>query len=345
WDTMEPVIAQVFEQFADGKPVTPAGSFPRIPHADALLKYGSDKPDLRNPIEIVDVTDHFVGSGFGIFASLVESGARIRAIPAPGAGAGSRKFFDEMNNWARGEGYSGLGYINIKDGVPGGPIAKNHGEEATAKLIAALGLGDNDGVFFAAGKEAQAAKLAGLARTRVGETLDLIDKDRFALCWIVDFPFYEYDEDTKSVDFAHNPFSMPQGGLEALNTQDPLTINAYQYDMVCNGFEIASGSIRNQSPELMVKAFELVGLSQQDVEDRFGGLYRAFQYGAPPHGGMAAGVDRIVMLLCGAQNLREITLFPMNQKAEDLLMGAPSAAEFKQLRELHVRVVEPQAKG
>ncbi|MEC3951220.1 aspartate--tRNA ligase [Sphingobium sp. HWE2-09] len=345
WNTMEPVIAQVFEQFADGKPVTPAGSFPRIPHAEALLKYGSDKPDLRNPILITDVTEHFVGSGFGIFASLVESGSVIRAIPAPGAGAGSRKFFDEMNNWARGEGYSGLGYINIKDGVPGGPIAKNHGEEATAKLIAALGLGPNDGVFFAAGKESQAAKLAGLARTRVGETLDLIDKDRFDLCWIVDFPFYEYDEDTKSIDFAHNPFSMPQGGLDALNNQDPLTINAFQYDMVCNGFEIASGSIRNQSPELMVKAFELVGLSQQDVEDRFGGLYRAFQYGAPPHGGMAAGVDRIVMLLCGAQNLREITLFPMNQRAEDLLMGAPSAAEFKQLRELHVRVVEPQAKA
>ena len=345
WDTMEPVIAQIFEKFADGKPVTPAGSFRRIPHAEALLKYGSDKPDLRNPIEITDVTEHFVGSGFGIFASLVESGSVIRAIPAPGAGAGSRKFFDEMNNWARGEGYSGLGYINIKDGVPGGPIAKNHGEEATAKLIAALGLGANDGVFFAAGKESQAAKLAGLARTRVGETLDLIDKGRFDLCWIVDFPFYEYDEDTKSVDFAHNPFSMPQGGLDALNNQDPLTINAYQYDMVCNGFEIASGSIRNQSPELMVKAFELVGLSQQDVEERFGGLYRAFQYGAPPHGGMAAGVDRIVMLLCGAQNLREITLFPMNQRAEDLLMGAPSAAEFKQLRELHVRVVEPQAKG
>ena len=345
WDTMEPVIAQIFEKFADGKPVTPAGSFRRIPHAEALLKYGSDKPDLRNPIEITDVTEHFVGSGFGIFASLVDSGSVIRAIPAPGAGAGSRKFFDEMNNWARGDGYSGLGYINIKDGVPGGPIAKNHGEEATAKLIAALGLGANDGVFFAAGKESQAAKLAGLARTRVGETLDLIDKDRFDLCWIVDFPFYEYDEDTKSVDFAHNPFSMPQGGLDALNNQDPLTINAYQYDMVCNGFEIASGSIRNQSPELMVKAFELVGLSQQDVEERFGGLYRAFQYGAPPHGGMAAGVDRIVMLLCGAQNLREITLFPMNQRAEDLLMGAPSAAEFKQLRELHVRVVEPQAKG
>ncbi len=342
WTTMEPVIQGVFEKFAEGKYVTPADSFPRIPYSEALLKYGSDKPDLRNPILIQDVTEHFHGSGFGIFASLVESGSVIRAIPAPGAGAGSRKFFDEMNNWARGEGYSGLGYINIKDGVPGGPIAKNHGEEATAKLIAALGLGPNDGVFFAAGKEGQAAKLAGLARIRVGEQLDLIDKDRFELCWIVDFPFYEYDEDEKKLDFAHNPFSMPQGGLDALNGQDPLTIKAFQYDMVCNGYEIASGSIRNQSPELMVKAFEKVGLSQQDVEDRFGGLYRAFQYGAPPHGGMAAGVDRIVMLLCGAQNLREITLFPMNQRAEDLLMGAPSQAELKQLRELNIRVVEPQ---
>jgi len=342
WTTMEPVIAQVFETFADGKPVTPAGEFPRIPYAEAILKYGSDKPDLRNPILISDVTDHFVGSGFGIFAGIVEGGGVIRAIPAPGAGAGSRKFFDDMNNWARSEGYSGLGYINIKDGVPGGPIAKNHGEEKTAALIAALGLGPNDGVFFAAGKEGQAAKLAGLARIRVGEQLDLIDKDRFELCWIVDFPFYEYDEDAKKIDFAHNPFSMPQGGLDALNGSDPLGIKAFQYDMVCNGYEIASGSIRNQSPELMVKAFELVGLSKQDVEDRFGGLYRAFQYGAPPHGGMAAGVDRIVMLLCGAQNLREITLFPMNQRAEDLLMGAPSTAELKQLRELNIRVVEPQ---
>lgn len=340
WNTMEPVIQQVFATFADGKPVTPSGSFPRIPHAEAMLKYGSDKPDLRNPILITDVTDHFVGSGFGIFAGIVESGGVIRAIPAPGAGAGSRKFFDDMNVWARGEGYSGLGYINIKDGVPGGPIAKNHGEEKTAKLIEALGLGPNDGVFFAAGKEGQAAKLAGLARIRVGEQLDLIDKDRFDLCWIVDFPFYEYDEDEKKVDFAHNPFSMPQGGLEALNNQDPLTIKAYQYDLVCNGYEIASGSIRNQHPDLMVKAFELVGLSQSDVEERFGGLYRAFQYGAPPHGGMAAGVDRIVMLLCGAVNLREITLFPMNQRAEDLLMGAPSLAESRQLRELGIRVVE-----
>ncbi|WP_336976849.1 aspartate--tRNA ligase [Altererythrobacter fulvus] len=340
WETMEPVLQSVFADFAEGKPVTPAGEFRRIPHAQAMLDYGSDKPDLRNPLIVKDVTEHFVESGFGIFAGIVGNGGVIRAIPAPGAGAGSRKFFDDMNNWARGEGFSGLGYINIKDGVPGGPIAKNHGEEKTAALIEALGLGPNDGVFFAAGKEEQAAKLAGLARIRVGEQLDLIDKDRFELCWIVDFPFYEWDEDNKKVDFAHNPFSMPQGGMDALENQDPLTIKAYQYDLVCNGYEIASGSIRNQSPELMVKAFEMVGLTKQDVEDRFGGLYRAFQYGAPPHGGMAAGVDRIVMLLCGAQNLREVALFPMNQRAEDLLMGAPTPAEPQQLRELGVRIVE-----
>ncbi|HZF46215.1 MAG TPA: aspartate--tRNA ligase [Sphingomonadaceae bacterium] len=340
WETMEPVLQSVFADFAEGKPVTPAGEFRRIPHAQAMLDYGSDKPDLRNPLIIKDVTEHFVESGFGIFAGIVGNGGVIRAIPAPGAGAGSRKFFDDMNNWARGEGFSGLGYINIKDGVPGGPIAKNHGEEKTAALIEALGLGPNDGVFFAAGKEDQAAKLAGLARIRVGEQLDLIDRDRYELCWIVDFPFYEWDEDNKKVDFAHNPFSMPQGGMDALTNQDPLTIKAYQYDLVCNGYEIASGSIRNQSPELMIKAFEMVGLTKQDVEERFGGLYRAFQYGAPPHGGMAAGVDRIVMLLCGAQNLREVALFPMNQRAEDLLMGAPTPAEPRQLRELGIRIVE-----
>lgn len=341
WATLEPVMSGVFETFAEGKHVTPAGQWPRIPYDEAILKYGSDKPDLRNPVVITDVTDHFVGSGFGIFASIVESGGVIRAIPAPGAGAGSRKFFDDMNNWSRSEGYSGLGYINIKDGEPGGPIAKNHGPEATAKLIAALGLGPNDGVFFAAGKPEQAAKLAGLARIRVGEQLDLIDKNRFELCWIVDFPFYEWNEDEKKVDFSHNPFSMPQGGIEALQSADPLSIKAYQYDAVCNGFEIASGSVRNHLPETMVKAFELVGLSRADVEERFGGLYRAFQYGAPPHGGAAFGIDRIVMLLCGAINLREITLFPMNQRAEDLLMGSPAPAELRQLRELHLRVVEP----
>jgi aspartyl-tRNA synthetase len=341
WETMEPVIGGVFEAFADGKAVTPSGSFPRIAYDDAILKYGSDKPDLRNPLIITDVSAHFTTSGFGLFEKIVGGGDVVRAIPAPGTADKSRKFFDEMNEWARGEGHAGLGYVTRKAGEFGGPIAKNHGTEGMEALYAQLGLGPDDGLFFAAGKAAQAAKLAGLARTRVADELGLIEQDCFKLCWIVDFPFYEWDEDNKKVEFAHNPFSMPQGGMAALEGSDPLTIKAFQYDLVCNGFEIASGSIRNQSPELMVKAFELVGLSKADVEERFGGLYRAFQYGAPPHGGMAAGVDRIVMLVCGAQNLREITLFPMNQRAEDLLMGAPSPAGPKQLRELHVRVVEP----
>ena len=341
WETMEPVIGGVFESFANGKPVTPSGSFPRIAYDDAMLKYGSDKPDLRNPLIISDVASHFTTSGFGLFEKIVAGGGTVRAIPAPGTADKSRKFFDDMNEWARSEGHAGLGYVTRKGGEFGGPIAKNHGTEGMEALYAALGLGPDDGLFFAAGKPEQAAKLAGAARTRVAEQLGLIDKDRFELCWIVDFPFYEWDEDAKKVEFAHNPFSMPQGGMAALEGQDPLTIKAFQYDLVCNGYEIASGSIRNQSPELMVKAFELVGLSKADVEERFGGLYRAFQYGAPPHGGMAAGVDRIVMLVCGAQNLREITLFPMNQRAEDLLMGAPSPATNTQLRELHLRTVEP----
>ena len=341
WETMEPVIGGVFEAFAEGKSVTPSGSFPRIPHAEAMLKYGSDKPDLRNPILLHDVGSHFTQSGFGLFEKIVGSGGVVRAIPAPATAEKSRKFFDEMNDWARSEGHAGLGYVTRKAGEFGGPIAKNHGQAGMEALYAAMGLGPDDGCFFAAGKEDQAAKLAGLARTRVGEHLGLIEQGAFKLCWIVDFPFYEWDEENKKVDFAHNPFSMPQGGMAALETQDPLTIKAFQYDLVCNGFEIASGSIRNQHPDLMVKAFELTGLTKQDVEDRFGGLYRAFQYGAPPHGGMAAGVDRVVMLICGAQNLREVTLFPMNQRAEDLLMGAPSLAESRQLRELSLRVVEP----
>jgi aspartyl-tRNA synthetase len=340
WETMEPVIGGAFEAFADGKPVTPSGQFPRIAHDEAILKYGSDKPDLRNPLLITDVAAHFTTSGFGLFEKIVAGGGTVRAIPAPGTADRSRKFFDDMNEWARSEGHEGLGYVTRKQGEFGGPIAKNHGTEGMEALYAALGLGPDDGLFFAAGKADQAAKLAGLARTRVAEQLGLIDKDRFELCWIVDFPFYEWDEDAKKVEFAHNPFSMPQGGMAALEGADPLSIKAFQYDLVCNGYEIASGSIRNQNPELMVKAFELVGLSKADVEQRFGGLYRAFQYGAPPHGGMAAGVDRIVMLVCGAQNLREITLFPMNQRAEDLLMGAPSPAEPRQLRELHLRTVE-----
>jgi aspartyl-tRNA synthetase len=345
WETMEPVMAGVFEAFAGGKKVTPAGQFPRIAYSEAMLKYGSDKPDLRNPLIISDVSAHFTQSGFGLFEKIVGTGGVVRVIPAPATHEKSRKFFDDMNDWARREGFAGLGYVTRKAGEFGGPIAKNHGPDRMADLYAELGLGENDGLFFAAGKEAEAAKLAGAARIRIGEELGLIDEDAYALAWIVDFPFYEYNEDEKKVDFSHNPFSMPQGGIEALEGQDPLTINAFQYDLVCNGYEIASGSIRNHKPETMVKAFEIVGLSKADVEERFGGMYRAFQYGAPPHGGMAAGVDRIVMLLCGVKNLREISLFPMNQRAEDLLMGAPSNPEPKQLRELHLRVIEPPKKA
>jgi len=341
FQTIEPVLAGVFEEFANGKSVTPAGTFPRIPYAEAMLKYGSDKPDLRNPIMISDVTEHFQGSGFGIFAGIVEGGGTIRAIPAPGAGAGSRKFFDDMNNWARGEGHSGLGYINIKEGVPGGPIAKNHGEEATAKLIAALGLGPNDGVFFAAGKALQAAKLAGAARTRVGEELGLIEQGCFKFCWIVDFPMFEHDEDAKKIDFSHNPFSMPQGEMDALETMDPLDILAWQYDIVCNGVELSSGAIRNHRPDIMYKAFEIAGYSAEEVEANFSGMLNAFKYGAPPHGGSAPGVDRMVMLLADEPNLREVVLFPMNQRAEDLMMGAPGQVSLKQLRELSIRIVEP----
>ncbi|MBB3878657.1 aspartate--tRNA ligase [Sphingomonas pseudosanguinis] len=337
WETMEPVIGGIFEKFADGRTVTPVGEFPRIPYSESMLKYGNDKPDLRNPLIITDVSEHFTTSGFGLFEKIVGSGGVVRAIPAPKTAEKSRKFFDEMNEWARAEGHAGLGYVTRKGGEFGGPIAKNHGTEGMEALYAALGLGPDDGLFFAAGKVEAAAKLAGLARTRVAEQLGLIEEGAFRLCWIVDFPFYEWDEDEKKVEFAHNPFSMPQGGMEALTSADPLSLKAYQYDLVCNGFEIASGSIRNQSPELMVAAFEKVGLSKADVEERFGGLYRAFQYGAPPHGGMAAGVDRIVMLICGAQNLREISLFPMNQRAEDLLMGAPSLPSNKQMRELSLR--------
>ena len=340
FNAIEPVLHGVFEEFADNKTVTPT-PFPRIPFAEAMLKYGSDKPDLRNPILITDVSEHFHGSGFGIFAGIVEGGGVIRAIPAPGAGAGSRKFFDDMNAWARAEGHAGLGYINIKDGVPGGPIAKNHGEQATAKLIEALGLGPNDGVFFAAGKEGQATKLAGAARTRVAEELGLIEQGCFKFCWIVDFPMYEYDEDQKKVDFSHNPFSMPQGEMEALETMDPLEIKAWQYDIVCNGVELSSGAIRNHRPDIMYKAFEIAGYSKEDVEKNFSGMLNAFKYGAPPHGGSAPGVDRIVMLLADEPNIREVVLFPMNQKAEDLMMGAPGEVTAKQLRELHIRVVEP----
>jgi aspartyl-tRNA synthetase len=337
---MEPVITGVFEEFAKGKPVTKG--WRRIPFAEALRKYGSDKPDLRNPIEMQDVSEHFRGSGFKVFARMLEDPKnQVWAIPAPGGG--SRAFCDRMNSWAQGEGQPGLGYIMWREGGEGaGPLANNIGAERTAAIRAQIGVKEGDAAFFVAGDPDKFWKFSGLARNKVGEELNLTDKDRFELAWIVDFPMYEYNDEDKKVDFSHNPFSMPQGGLDALKGQDPLTIKAFQYDITCNGYEIASGGIRNHVPEAMVKAFEIAGYGEQEVVDRFGGMYRAFQYGAPPHGGMAAGVDRIVMLLCGTNNLREISLFPMNQQAMDLLMGAPSEPSPKQLRELHVKVNLPQ---
>ncbi|PPC85598.1 MAG: aspartate--tRNA ligase [Hyphomicrobium sp.] len=348
FQTMEPIITGVLEEFANGKPVTK--NWPRIPWDTAIAKYGSDKPDLRNPIEMQDVTEHFRGSGFKVFAGMIEKDPKVRvwAIPAPTGG--SRAFCDRMNSWAQGEGQPGLGYVFWREGEEGGagPVAKNIGPERTSAIRDQLGLKVGDAVFFTAGDPAKFYKFAGLARDRAGQELKLIDENRFELAWIVDFPFYEWNEDEKKIDFSHNPFSMPQGGAEALDAAksdaDYTKIKAYQYDIVCNGFEIASGSVRNHMPETMVKAFEITGLTQADVESRFGGLYRAFQYGAPPHGGMAAGIDRMVMLLVGAKNLREISLFPMNQQANDLLMGAPSEVSIKQLRELSIRVVQPDSK-
>ena len=340
---IEPVMQGIFEEFSDKK-VTPA-PFPRITFKDSMLKYGNDKPDLRNPIEICDVTDVFDGSGFGIFAGAIKKGAVVRAVAAPGAGGSQpRSFFDKMNDWARSEGFAGLGYIRFKDGEAMGPIAKNLDEERLNKLMEIAGLEGNDGVFFSCGKAEEAAKLAGLARTKVGVDLDLISNDEFKFCWIVDFPMYEYDEVEKKLDFSHNPFSMPQGGLEALNTMKPEDILGYQYDIVCNGIELSSGAIRNHVPEIMYRAFEIAGHGPEVVEERFAGMLNALKYGAPPHGGIAPGVDRIVMLLADEPNIREVIVFPMNQKAEDLMMNAPSDVDMKQLRELHLRTVIPEEK-
>ena len=347
FQAIEPVLHGVFEEFADwqgkGRQVSPL-PFKRIPYRESMLKYGNDKPDLRNPILISDVSEQFAGSGFGRFASIVEAGDVVRAIPAPGTADRSRKFFDDMNAWAQSEGFAGLGYATRKGGEWGGPIAKNHGEDKMSAMADALGLGPDDGLFFAAGKEGQAAKLAGLARTRVGETLGLIDQNRFEFCWIVDFPMFEYDEDAKKVDFSHNPFSMPQGEMDALETKDPLDILAYQYDIVCNGVELSSGAIRNHRPEIMYKAFEIAGYTQADVDTNFAGMINAFKFGAPPHGGSAPGIDRIVMLLADEPNIREVIVFPMTQKAEDLMMGAPNFATPKQLKELNLRLA-PQVEA
>jgi aspartyl-tRNA synthetase len=339
FNAIEPVLSGVFQEFANGKTVTPAGEYPRIPYKEALLKYGSDKPDLRNPLLITDVSEHFKGSGFGLFAGLVEKGAVVRAVPVPKTAEKSRKFFDDMNEWARSEGFAGLGYATRKGGEWGGPIAKNHGEEGMNRIAEAMGLGPDDGIFFAAGKEAEAAKLAGLARTRVGEQLELIEQGSFRFCWIVDFPMFEYNEDQKKIDFSHNPFSMPQGEMEALETRDPLDILAWQYDIVCNGVELSSGAIRNHRPDIMYKAFEIAGYTKEEVDTNFAGMINAFKFGAPPHGGSAPGIDRIVMLLADEPNIREVILFPMNQKAEDLMMNAPAPVLLKQLKELSIKVV------
>ena len=339
FNAIEPVLAGLFDEFADGKSVTPAGEFPRIPYKEALLKYGSDKPDLRNPLLVHDVGDHFKGSSFGLFAGLVEKGMVVRAVPAPGTAEKSRKFFDEMNDWARGEGFAGLGYATRKGGEWGGPIAKNHGVEGMDRIAEAMGLGPDDGIFFAAGKEEEATRLAGLARTRVAEQLDLIDQNSFKFCWIVDFPMFEYNDEQKKIDFSHNPFSMPQGGMEALENKDPLEILAWQYDIVCNGVELSSGAIRNHRPDIMYKAFDIAGYSREEVDTSFPGMIGAFKFGAPPHGGSAPGIDRIVMLLADEPNIREVILFPMNQKAEDLMMNAPAPVMDKQLKELSIRIV------
>ncbi|CAN5527312.1 aspartate--tRNA ligase [soil metagenome] len=377
FEAVEPVLRGVFEEFGQGRHVTP--KFPKIAFRDAIRTYGSDKPDLRNPIKLQNVTQHFAGSGFKVFANMIAGDPKVEvwAIPAPAGG--SRAFCDRMNAWAQQQGQPGLGYIfwrteqgpapgSVREDIgkaayehgdtelgqhaltgprteAAGPIAKNIGEDRTEALRVQLDLKPGDAAFFVAGSPQKFYKFAGEARNRAGEELNLTAKDKFEFCWIVDFPMYEWNEEEKKIDFSHNPFSMPQGGLEALNTRDPLDILAFQYDIVCNGVELSSGAIRNHRPDIMKKAFEIAGYGEEVLEQKFGGMYRAFQYGAPPHGGIAPGIDRIVMLLCGEHNLREVVLFPMNQQAEDLLMGAPSAATPKQLRELHIQLNLPDVKS
>ncbi len=345
--TMEPVIRGVFEEYAEGRAVDGADgtAWRRIPYAQAMLDYGTDKPDLRNPLVIRDVTEQFRGSGFGLFAKIAAGGGVVRAIPAPGAGGNPRSFFDKLNEWAREQGAGGLGYITFDAEGPKGPIARNLEADRAEAIRVACGLKAGDAVFFAAGKEADAQKFAGQTRLRLGQELGLTEKGAFRFCWITDFPFYELNEETGQVDFSHNPFSMPQGELEALTTKDPLTIPAYQYDVVCNGYEMASGAIRNHKAEIMVKAFGIAGYPPEAVEERFGGMLNAFRFGAPPHGGMAAGIDRIIMLLAEEPNLREVNLFPMNQQGEELMMGSPSTVEPARLKELSIRVEMPPAKA
>ncbi|MBN8827932.1 MAG: aspartate--tRNA ligase [Sphingobacteriia bacterium] len=347
FSTIEPVLYNLFTKFTK-KQVTNY-PFPRITYDDAMLKYGSDKPDLRNPIVMSDVTEVFAGSDFSIFAKSIANGAVVRAIPAPKTSDKPRSFFDNMNEFARSLGYPGLGYIIFDtNGEAKGPIAKFLDETRINKLKQIAGINNGDAVFFSCGKESDAAKLAGRARTEIGVQLDLLEKDVYKFCWIIDFPFFEWNDEKKGIDFSHNPFSMPQGGLEILENakydEELLKIKAFQYDIVCNGIELSSGAIRNHKPEIMYKAFEIVGYSQKEVDEKFGGMIKAFTYGAPPHGGIAPGVDRIVMLLADEPNIREVIAFPMNQQAQDLLMQAPSNVTEKQLRELNIQLSPSVAK-
>jgi aspartyl-tRNA synthetase len=337
---IEPVMAGIFEEFGGGRSVTKP-PFPRIPYAEALAKYGSDKPDLRNPIAMSDATEVFRGSGFKIFAGQIEADPNVRVWAIPAASGGNRAFCDRMNSWAQGEGQPGLGYIFFRDGEGAGPVARNLGAERTEQLRAALGLKDGDAVFFVCGLPKTFMPFAAAARLKIGAELNLTRQGLFEFCWVTDFPMYEYDEELKQIVFSHNPFSMPQGELEALNHQDPLTIKAFQYDIVCNGVELSSGAIRNHRPEIMYRAFEIAGYKAEEVEARFGGMLNAFKYGAPPHGGSAPGIDRIVMLLADTPNIREVVAFPMNQQAQDLLMQAPAPVPPERLRELHLRLALP----
>jgi aspartyl-tRNA synthetase len=337
---IEPVLHGVFEEFADGRVVSPV-PFPRIAYKDAMLKYGSDKPDLRNPLLIADVTEVFKGSDFSVFAQAIEKSSIVRAIQGKGAATQSRGFFDKLNEWSRTQGAAGLGYIIFAEGTAKGPIAKFLDDARLARLKQLTGMEEGDAVFFVCASKPEAERLSGLARQKIAIELDIVERNCFKFCWVVDFPMFEFNEETKKIDFSHNPFSMPQGGLKALETQDPLSICAFQYDIVCNGIELSSGAIRNHLPEIMYKAFDIAGYAQEEVETQFPGLLNALKYGAPPHGGSAPGIDRIVMLLANEPNLREVVAFPMNQQAQDLMMGAPGDVTDKQLKELHIKLDLP----